>query len=115
MSVTAKCPVGGVRCVCVCVTGVFESYSVSVCMSERKDSLTISVSNGHEFLHLISILHHEAGEVLHVNSNVRSHMNLQFPLHRLAQQVTHLLIVQLQVGHPHQEPGNGGMETSQNG
>lgn len=67
-------------------------------------SLTVLVANIHELLHLIGILHYEAREVLHIDTDVRPHVHVQFLLHCLVEEVTNLLIVQLEIGHTYQEP-----------
>lgn len=61
-------------------------------------SHTILVSNGHESVHIFRVLHTKLGEILDIDSNVSPLSDLQPIVDILAEEVPHLLIVQLKVG-----------------
>ena len=69
---------------------------------------TVFVAYCHQLVHLICILNHKGLEVFDINSNISSLSDLQFRSIRsirrgLAQDITHLFIIDLQVRHTDKE------------
>lgn len=64
---------------------------------------TVLVSDGHKLVHFVGILHDKRGEILYIDTDVRPLSDLQLCQGVLPQQIPHLLVIELKVGHPYQE------------
>ena len=90
------------ECIIVKQKGLFRYYNII----HEVFSHTILVSNGHESVHIFGILHTKLGEILDIDSNVSPLSDLQPTVDILAEEVPHLLIVQLKVGNSYKKSRN---------
>ena len=72
---------------------------VHVCRADHP----VLVSNKHQLVHLLGTLHHKGCEVLHVHAHIHPLPHFQACGVVLAEKVTHLLLVDLQIRDPHEK------------
>ena len=67
---------------------------------------TVFVANGHKSVHIIRILHAKLGEIFDIHTNVSPLSNLQTIVDVLAEKISHLLVVKLQVRDSNKKPAS---------
>lgn len=72
----------------------------------RSIILTVFVSECHDSIKLIRVVHDTGGEISDVDSDVRAFFDFELDALVLAQEITDLFIVDFEVGHSNQESGN---------